>query len=142
MAINSKQREKYSLNRQLTNLTREISRLKSLNDEINGKVSRLQSVYNELGYLKSSSKQIKNNAKTVTEKKYKWKGNKYNDFSRDGGYLEDEYNQYINSIDRVRDAINDEICNLKNSFSDNFGALGRLKSMERTVKTKIKNLVN
>ena len=53
MATNSKQREKYSLNRQLTNLTREISRLKSMNDEINGKVSRLQSVYNELGYLKS-----------------------------------------------------------------------------------------
>ena len=142
MATNNNQVRINSFTRQKTSIQNQINSTQSNIDDINQKIARLESAYRTLARLKFEAGVLKGTANGISTKHYKWKGNKHNNFKRDGSWLVDEHKEYIKSLDYVMDSLNYEIANLKNTRDDQWGLIGYFKKQIRNISTQIRNLIN
>ena len=105
----------------------------------------MRRVYNNIDAAKESIKNIKKaNNKLPNSYKNVWKGNNADTIFGicDGGNLQQDYKNYIDSIDSVEDAINREICSLKSMRSQKYGILQGLINAWNTLSTEIRNYFN
>lgn len=122
---------------------------RSVQNEINqaeSKIKRLKTAYNEIDdvkeYLKSQRKSL---GKLPKSYESSWKGAHANStFTScfNGGELNRNYKSYIDSVDAAQDAINNEICRLKNVKAAKYGILQGLISTWNNLTTQIQNYFN
>lgn len=135
----------YNLKNQKSANERQQTSTQSEIDSIDSKIDRLHTAYNNIDAAKESIKNLKKaNSKLPNSYKNIWKGNNANTIFEDcnDGDLQQNYKNYIDSIDYVEDAINQEICSLKNMRSQKCGILRGLINAWNTLSTEIRNYFN
>lgn len=121
----------------------------STQNEINNidkKISRLRTAYNTLDQQKESIKGQKRTINRLDDTyKKSWKGEHatavYNACNGDGA-VSSSYQSYIDAVDGIEDAINNEICRLNNLRAEKWGILQGLIRAWNNITTQIRNYFN
>ena len=108
------------------------------------RADRLKPVYRQVYSLKHDAfgSVIRNDKNTVKDQ-YEWTGRRYQDFVSDGDELcsiNENYRDY--SLDKVLDALNNEITRYENLYLEEHGLLGRLTAKLNGLINQIENWVN
>lgn len=115
-------------------------------DDIDKKIKRLRTAYNTLDKQKES---IKGQKGTISRIKNNYEGNwkgqhatSVYDACTGKGAVASAYQSYADAIDEIEDAINNEICRLKNLRADKWGILQGLIRAWNSICTQIRNYFN
>lgn len=115
-------------------------------NSIEKKISRLRTAYNTLDKQKES---IKGQKKTINRLddiyKDSWKGQhatSVDNACNGEGAVSASYQSYIDAIDGIEDAINNEICRLNNLKAEKYGFLQGLIRAWNNITTQIRNYFN
>lgn len=115
-------------------------------DNIDNKISRLRTAYNTLDQQKESIKDQKKEINRLDDAyKGSWKGEHATsvyDACNGDGTVSSSYQSYIDAIDGIEDAINNEICRLKNLRAEKWGILQGLVRAWNNITTQIRNYFN
>lgn len=131
-----------SLTSQKNSAETQISEVESENRWLNEQIDRLEDAKSIVKTEKENFKSIKKSVSNVIDDDYEWKGDTYDKFKTNGSYLNDDHNNYYDSIDMVLDSINDKITELENQIYRNDGFLGELRSWWNSLCNSIENLFN
>jgi len=120
----------------------QISEVESENRLLNDQIDRLEYAKSVVKNEKENFKSIKKIVSDIIGEGYEWKGDTYDKFKTNGSYLNDDHNNYYDSIDFVLDSINNKITELENQIYRNDGFLGELRAWWNSLCNSIENLFN
>lgn len=113
-------------------------------EEYEARLRRLRPVKETVAAKKREFDGVRSKDKTAITKKYNWQGEKYKTFSDDKG--EDLLNEddlfYKQGLDKVLDALCDEITRLENLIAGEHGLIGRLYALFNSIMNAIETATN
>ena len=114
--------------------------------DLDDKIKRLRDAYDTIDGQKEDAKDYKKAINRLPNAySDSWKGENadfaYQSCEKQGG-LSDSCQSYIDNVDDIEEAINDEITRLKNLRSDKWGILQGLVEAWNNLTNKIRNAVN
>lgn len=112
-------------------------------EDYNYMIRRLKNVKTMISDEKKAFKTLKKADEEILDAKRNWEGQTKTDFLTKGDAMTSENNYYYkNSLDRILDALNDEITRLENKRNREYGILGDLASLINSLANEIENFFN
>lgn len=117
----------------------ELSQAKSAKLAIEEKLERLEKAKKNVNTIQGNVGTLK---RTVSKEKDQdaWKGTKKDTFETNMSALDDHYKTYYNGVDRLYDAICDEITRLENEANETGGVIGWLQNSLNSIGNELEKL--
>lgn len=106
-------------------------------------LKRLRPARDAVSQQKRTFRKIKNEDEKIIEKRYKWSGERYDQFRINGACIKTEDRYYCDNIlDHVLDSLNNEITRIENLKMSKYALLGQLGSAINSLSNSIRNYFN